>query len=214
MAGYPPLPSPLRILCPDRREETLTTANGLWVCKCGYPAGNTRAPEEDYCGICHAIRPGAGVTPPVTHRLTLPVLPPLANAFTGKRWPILHRLKFQFEQHVALAMREQRTPKATGLRRVALRAILGKGRKRPDKDAYDKICLDVLVRCGLLLDDSERGLVGRMEVEFERAPQDGSVILLEEMGPAPKRRVKARLGSCPTCGSELRTYGECPCCDK
>ena len=117
----------------------------------------------------------------VTHTLRLDVLPPRANQHTGAHWSVIHRLKYEFEQFVALAMREQNVPRATGQRRVSLTAILGKGRKKCDKDAYDKVCLDCLVRCGLLLDDSERGLVGRMSVEFERAEKDGAVITLEDV---------------------------------
>ncbi len=144
-----------------------------------------RAPEEDYCAACHAIRPGAGAPmpayPPITHTLTLDRLPPRINEVIGRKWYIIARLKQQLEEAMRIAMLTQDVPKARGRRRVSLKAMLGPRRKQPDRDAYDKMTLDCLTRCGLLLDDSERGLVGRMAVEFERAAKDGSVITLEEM---------------------------------
>ncbi len=51
----------------------------------------------------------------------------------------------------------------------------------PDRDAFDKCLLDALTRCGLLLDDGEKGVEGRMAVELVRGPKATTVIVLTDV---------------------------------
>src|SRR5262249_43659142 len=94
--------------------------------------------------------------------------PPLANQWRGRHWNIAHRLRKQSTQLLGVYVLKQRVPKATGRRRVSVEIVLAPRQRQPDRDAFDKLLLDALVGAGLLLDDSERGLAGRVEVTFRR----------------------------------------------
>jgi Holliday junction resolvase RusA-like endonuclease len=72
-------------------------------------------------------------------------------------------------------------PGATGQRRVSLSVTLAPRRRQPDADAYDKVLLDSLVRCGLLCDDNAKGILGRMSVEFLRGKTSETRITLEDV---------------------------------
>jgi hypothetical protein len=65
----------------------------------------------------------------------------------------------------------------------------GHGGPLPDRDAFDKVLLDALVRARLLLDDGERGLAGRLEVELVRGNARRTEVLLRD---APVRRPRGR----------------------
>src|SRR5437762_2092380 len=94
--------------------------------------------------------------------------PPLANAWRGRHWSIAHRLRKQATQLLGAYARLQRVPPATGRRKLAVEIVLAPRQRQPDRDALDKLLLDSLVGAGLLLDDSDLGLVGRVEVSFRR----------------------------------------------
>ncbi len=116
-----------------------------------------------------------------THTLIYAALLPRLNEVRGRKWYAEHAKKKQLANDFALLARIQNVPKATTRRSVSLAVTLGPRRKKPDADAYDKLLLDALVRCDLLLDDSARGLVGRVEVSFERGTKDETRITLEDV---------------------------------
>ncbi len=118
-----------------------------------------------------------------THRLVFPGLLPLLNQVRGRHWSSEAKAKKELGTRLRLCAIDQRTPQATCRRSVSLTVTLGPRRKQPDADAYDKILLDALVRCGLLLDDSARGLVGRVEIAFERGSSDETIITLTDVPP-------------------------------
>lgn len=107
-------------------------------------------------------------------------LPPRLNQARGRHWHAEHKLKREAIEFVFFYARLCNVPPATGRRRVTLRVTLEPRRRQPDRDAYDKILLDALTRAGMLLDDSDRGLEGRMEVEFQRGAENKTEIVLEE----------------------------------
>jgi hypothetical protein len=108
------------------------------------------------------------------HVLTIPRWrPPLTNAWRGRHWSKAHRLRRQAEELLAAYAREQGIPRAAGRRRVAVEVVLGPRMRRADPDALDKLLLDALVNAGLLLDDGERGLAGRVAVHFRWADRGG-----------------------------------------
>ncbi len=113
--------------------------------------------------------------------IVLPILPPRLNQVIGRKWFIVDRLKRDLTTALSLCARDQNIIPATLRRKVSLHVVLGPRRKQPDADAYDKLLLDALVRCGLLVDDSARGLVGRVEVSFERGTKDETRITLEDV---------------------------------
>lgn len=106
--------------------------------------------------------------------------PPRANEWVGRHWAVKNRFKEHSAALIAHYARD--VPKALLPRKVGLVVTLAKGQKTPDEDAYDKLLLDALVQCGLLIDDGKRGLVGRMEIEFARSTAAGSTqITLEDV---------------------------------
>lgn len=103
-------------------------------------------------------------------------MPPMTNAWAYRHWTVKKKLTYDAEQWVGL--HSQDVPKATSKRSVALLVTLGPRRRQCDRDAFDKILLDVLVRCGLLIDDGDKGLLGRMEVNFQRGSRSATQITL------------------------------------
>ena len=66
---------------------------------------------------------------------------------------------------------------------------------QPDRDAFDQLLLDALVGAGLLLNDGDRGLAGRVEVTFRRGWADdwGTVLTFEGVpGRADRPALKPR----------------------
>src|SRR5215475_8334617 len=110
--------------------------------------------------------------------------PPLANAWRGRHWSVAHRLRKEASAMLATYARLQAIPPATGPRRASLEIVLAPRQRRPDRDAFDKLLLDAMVSTGLLLDDSDRGLSGRLEIAFRRGTADdwGTVLYLTDTG--------------------------------
>lgn len=116
------------------------------------------------------------------HVVTIPDwLPPRLNQVRGRHWRAEYRAKKQAAEIVGAYAQQASVPRAKGRRRISLTITLGKGHRQPDRDAYDKVLLDALKRAGLILDDSDRGLEGRMEVEFSRGPTNRTEIFLEDI---------------------------------
>lgn len=115
------------------------------------------------------------------HTITIPGFTPVrVNEWRGRHWSV--RAKLNLGQQELIGHYGRDVPKATGQRRIAL-TVWGypRGRK-PDRDAFDKDMLDSLKRLGLITDDDERGLEGRMSVEIIRSKQRKTVIELEDVG--------------------------------
>jgi hypothetical protein len=114
-------------------------------------------------------RPAA---PGRVYRIVIPNWHPRRlNECRGRHWSAESRAKNEAEAMVRaygvlLRPEAERVPLAAGRRRVALTVVLSPRQRPADRDAYDKVLLDALVRCGLLLDDSPRGLDGRVAVRF------------------------------------------------
>src|SRR6185369_1450814 len=100
----------------------------------------------------------------LSYRLSVPHWrPALCNTWRGRHWSVAHRLRKQTVQLLGVYARLQQVPPATGRRRVSVEIVLAPRQRQPDRDAFDKLLLDALTGAGLLLDDSDRGLVGRVE---------------------------------------------------
>ncbi len=95
--------------------------------------------------------------------------PPLANQWRGAHWSKAHKLRTEMMSLLWAYARSQGVPPATTRRKVSLAICLAPKQKVPDADSMDKLLLDALVGCGLLLDDGAKGLVGRVEVTFTRS---------------------------------------------
>lgn len=109
--------------------------------------------------------------------------PPLQNEYRGRHWSVAHRLRCTATDILAAHALQQRVPRATGRRRLTLSVRLAPRQKRWDRDASDKLLLDALINAGLLIDDSDRGLDGRMEVDFHRGTAEdwGCVLYLTDL---------------------------------
>ncbi len=117
----------------------------------------------------------------MTYTLTLNNWHPVRiNAWIGEHWRVRHRLASDQAAVIEYEAFNAEIPPATGRRRVSLE-LHGWPRGRfPDRDAYDKLFLDALVKAGLLTDDSLEGLAGRMEVTFVRSNERRTIITLED----------------------------------
>jgi Holliday junction resolvase RusA-like endonuclease len=78
-----------------------------------------------------------------------------------------------------LAAQAAGCPAATGKRALHLR--LEGFRKKPDADAYDKVVLDALKRSGLITDDDEAGLLGRMGFEAVLGKERRTILLIGDV---------------------------------
>jgi Holliday junction resolvase RusA-like endonuclease len=109
--------------------------------------------------------------------------PPLANEWRGRHWSVAHRLRKRAADLLGTYALAQRVPKATCRRSVAVEVVLGPRQRQPDRDSMDKLLLDAVVEAGLLLDDSDRGLAGRVEVTFRRGDASawGTVVTLTDL---------------------------------
>src|SRR5262249_28956501 len=105
-----------------------------------------------------------------------------------RHWSVAHRLRKQTTQLLGVYALQQHVPRATGRRRVSVEVVLAPRMRRSDADSFDKLLLDALVGAGLLLDDSERGLRGRIEVIFRRGTVAdwGTVLILEDLPSLPQ----------------------------
>lgn len=119
----------------------------------------------------------------MTHTLIIPDWTPVrTNQWIGKWWRTRYKLGREQNEIIAVARICHDTPKAVGCRRVSLEVHGWPGKRTiPDLDAFDKLFLDALVKCGLLLDDGAKGLVGRMEVKIVRSKTRKTIITLEDV---------------------------------
>ena len=104
--------------------------------------------------------------------------PARVNQLLGGHWAKAARLKKADRLTLFLAF--QKTPRATGRRRVSFTITLGPRMRAPDPDAFFKSLLDGLVRCGMLTDDNRQGVELRMP-EFDRGPVKATTITLEDL---------------------------------
>lgn len=107
--------------------------------------------------------------------------PPLKNHWYGKHWRVRHRLSTDTKQLIDLEAKRQWIVAASGKRSVRLECWGWQRGRLPDRDAFDAILLDSLVSCGLLTDDDETGLDGRMEVVLHKSKTRMTVITLEDV---------------------------------
>jgi hypothetical protein len=125
-------------------------------------------------------------------RITIPNWQPCPlNRYRGRHWSREHKAKKEARELIGTYAYMVPVPRATGPRRVRLHVTLGSAQPQPDRDAYDKVLLDALVSCGLLLDDGETGLKGRLQVTFTRGSTHATAIVLQDCTPKaqpPKRR--------------------------
>ncbi len=115
------------------------------------------------------------------HRLFLPRFRFASlNAMLGRHWAVKAKLKKGDREVVAFYARLHGVPKSVGKRRVSLEVVLT-GRQKPlDDDNAFKGCLDALVACGLLVDDSPKwcSLGG---VSYSREGEPGTTVVLTEL---------------------------------
>lgn len=114
-----------------------------------------------------------------TYILTIPGWhPSKVNEYRNRHWSVGARMRKRAEIHLATAALVGSVPRATTPRRVKL-VLSGwaRGGPFPDRDAHEKHFLDAMCACGLLVDDSPRWLVGRVEVEYQRGRKETTVIL-------------------------------------
>lgn len=79
---------------------------------------------------------------------------PSLNEYVGKHWSVGHKLKNECKGLVIAYSRH--IPKAQRKRRIDLHIVLGKGRRKLDRDNSYKLILDALVNAELLIDDNEK----------------------------------------------------------
>jgi hypothetical protein len=109
--------------------------------------------------------------------LFLPCQPPTLNQLMRGHIRTRIRLGKQFRAVVA---GRWRGPKATGKRRVSIEIVLGPRQRGADPDAFFKAVGDSLVKCGALKDDTRHG-VEWGPVTYSRGPEQGTVIILEDI---------------------------------
>jgi hypothetical protein len=103
------------------------------------------------------------------------------NRVRGRHWSREHEAKRRDAIAYGWAAKVADCPRATGPRRVVLHLTgWARGGKLPDRDGFDKVLLDSLVRVGLITDDGPAGLVGRVEVTYERGPV-GTRVVIEDV---------------------------------
>lgn len=90
------------------------------------------------------------------------------------------RLKGQDRDVLGRAFLLYGKPLAGLKRRVSLHVVLPKGRRAPDPDALWKSCLDALVYCGALVNDSSRWCTPERPT-FSRGEALCSFITLEDV---------------------------------
>ena len=108
--------------------------------------------------------------------------PVLVNKLIKSHWRTAGRLKLVDKNIVGVYCQRNRIPLAQGPREVSLVVVFPSSRKGrlPDPDAYWKSLLDALVHARMLIDDS-RAYVRTGSVEFERASERSTRIILEDL---------------------------------
>lgn len=113
------------------------------------------------------------------HEVFIPRWRPIPlNDLMGRNWRKAARLKK--EDFAMLAAYVRAIPAATGKRRVHLHITLTGQQKRVDPDSYSKSCLDGLVRCGRLVDDSDQW-VEWVPPTYDRGGPEGTRVILEDV---------------------------------
>lgn len=112
-------------------------------------------------------------------RLTIENWHPLRLNLAIRHWIKSKQGKDEAIKMFSLAAQIAGCPAATGKRALHLR--LEGFRKKPDADAYDKVVLDALKRSGLITDDDENGLLGRMGFEAVLGKERRTVLLIGEV---------------------------------
>lgn len=131
-------------------------------------------------------------------------LPATGNKILRSHWSVESRSKSTGVTAMMLAAKTARVPAARGPRRAAALLTGWRHGKMPDADAFDKCLLDVLVRAGLLVDDSPRFLVGRLAV-WTRRGRDATTIALWDVEP----RVAAQAALAPDWLVEAADNADC-----
>lgn len=91
------------------------------------------------------------------HVLTIPQwLPTSDNKLITAHWATANRLKKADASMIWLHMREERIPTALKKRRVEVLIMCKPTGRMPDPTNYAKSLLDALVKCRLIIDDSQR----------------------------------------------------------
>lgn len=96
-----------------------------------------------------------------------------------RHWVKSKQAKDEAVRMFTLAAQAAGCPAATGKRVLHLK--LEGFRKKPDADAYDKVVLDALKRSGLITDDDENGLLGRMGFEAVLGKERRTTLLIGEV---------------------------------
>lgn len=117
-----------------------------------------------------------------THSILIPDYhPPRLNQIRGRHWAVERRAKKELAELLRVYSLLQGVPTAVSRRQVKLALSGWPQGKFPDRDAWDKCLLDALVHASLLLDDSDRGLEGRVEVVYHRSERRWTQIELTDV---------------------------------
>lgn len=108
-------------------------------------------------------------------------LPPLLNRSRGRHWSVGHKLTQQAAERLGWAKLAAGVPDATTRRRVAVTLILGPQSKKCDGDSL-KHFWDGCKHAHLIVDDSLEWLEAP-PLAFERGPQKGTKIVIEDLAP-------------------------------
>lgn len=79
---------------------------------------------------------------------------PSLNEYIGRKWPVGQKFKNECKQLMRAYSRH--LPNASQRRRVDMHIVLGKGRRKMDKDNAYKLILDSLVYAGMLFNDNDQ----------------------------------------------------------
>jgi len=104
--------------------------------------------------------------------------PARINSLVGVHWAVAAKRK-KLDRNL-LSVYFQGKPKATTKRRVRLHIILTGRQKEADPDAQYKSLLDGLVKCGMLVDDSNQWCEITTPT-YDRALQGSTTIMLEDV---------------------------------
>lgn len=113
-------------------------------------------------------------------KLAIPGFQPATLNELLRGWRQAAKLKKRDRRVIGMYAMIAGIPKATGKRRVTLTIILGPRQRGADVDAWWKSTLDALKHCGAITDDDRHG-VELAPVRYERGPERGTVIELEDV---------------------------------
>lgn len=114
-------------------------------------------------------------------RLTIPNWRPTPdNKLSHTHWAVAKRRKDIDKAMVATYAKKADMCPATGRRRVQLEIVLTGRQKETDPYAYSKSCLDALVACGLLVNDTSE-FVMWIPPTYERGERGETTIVLTDL---------------------------------